>query len=205
MPLTNTAIILAGGKSSRMGEDKRHLKLYNEQTLLDHVIAKVEKQFTHIILADDGKLDYSHKPNIETVQDIVPGCGILSGIHAGLCAVQEDYAYIIACDMPYVNEAYIDYMAAAIQATEAQACVTRCGVWIEPVNAFYHKNLTGLMHKYLLAQRYSVYPLLQQVNTLFIPEKKAKTFSPNWQMFFNLNTKADVENYVNYAKRNCDY
>lgn len=205
MKITNTAIILAGGKSSRMGEDKRYLKLQNGQTLLEHVISKVQPLFPNIIIADDGKLQYEPKANIITVQDIVPQCGLLSGIHAGLTALQEDYAYVIACDMPYFNSAYVEYMAQATMAAKAQACVTRCGVWIEPANAFYHKSLSGLMHNYLLAQRCSVYPLLQQVNTLFIPEKKAKQFSPNWQMFMNLNTKADLENYLNDAKENCDY
>ncbi|MDD4571421.1 MAG: molybdenum cofactor guanylyltransferase [Clostridia bacterium] len=205
MKLTDTAIILAGGLSRRMGEDKRYIKLHDQKTLLDHVISNVEPIFPRIIIADDGKLEYKNKPNIITVQDVVPQCGLLSGIHSGLCASEAEYAYVIACDMPYLNPEYIEYMSEQVLAKKPKACVTRFGVWIEPANAFYHKSLTSLMHKYLLAQRCSVYPLLQKVDTLFITEKKAREFSPDWQMFFNLNTKADVENYLNYAETNCDY
>ncbi|MPW26685.1 NTP transferase domain-containing protein [Alkalibaculum sp. M08DMB] len=191
-----TAIILAGGKSSRMGFDKQQLNVDNNR-LINHIIHKLSKEFDEIIVVTNTPAYYSGLPCI-TVEDEIVQKGPLSGIHIGLKKSSSEYAYVIACDMPNIKFDYIKFMKDRINETKSDACITMFGTeWIEPFNGFYSKSILSDIESYLLRDRKSVFHLLKQVNCYYIDEVKAREYSPNWEMFLNLNTKEDLEKYVN--------
>lgn len=189
-----TAVILAGGKSSRMGFDKQQLSIDNNW-LMNHIILKLSGKFDEIIVVTNTPSYYVDLPCI-TVEDEIPNRGPLSGIHVGLKNSSSQFAYIVACDMPNINFDYIRYMTEKISRQECDACVTIYkDEWIEPFNAFYSKSILSNIEKYLLEDKRSVYHLLKELNSIYIEEIIAKGYSPNWEMFLNLNTKEDLENF----------
>ena len=97
---TDTAIILAGGKSSRMGEDKAFIEL-GGQTLLDRAIEKMGGFFSEIIVVIN-RGDFAD-PRIKTVKDRIADRGPLGGILAGLERSSSPYNFITACDMRFTN------------------------------------------------------------------------------------------------------
>ena len=105
---TNTAIILAGGKSQRMGFDKKNIKIEG-MYLLDIIVNVLEKEFDKIIIVTNTPC-HLNKNNIIYVYDELKDIGPLGGIHAGLKASNSKYNYLIACDMPYINLDYIRFM-----------------------------------------------------------------------------------------------
>ena len=95
MTLINTAIILAGGKSTRMGFDKQLIKMGNI-TITEYIIKILKPLFENIIVVTN-KLELYEDNNIVTAEDIYKGYGPIAGIHAGLLKSKSIYNYIIAC------------------------------------------------------------------------------------------------------------
>ncbi|MCF6464259.1 molybdenum cofactor guanylyltransferase [Clostridium sp. Cult1] len=189
-----TAVILAGGKSTRMGFDKQLLKI-NERRLIDNLRRKLNKNFDEIIVVTNKSEYYLGFPD-KITKDIIIGKGPLSGIHAGLKASSSQYAYFVACDMPNINLDYIEYMKEELKELKVKACITRFGEWIEPFNAFYSKGMIENIEEHLSYNRRSVNSLLSKLSVYYIEEEKAREFSPNWDMFLNLNTKEELNDYL---------
>lgn len=196
-----TAAILAGGKSTRMGFDKQLLKI-NEKKLIDKLVSKLSVEFEEIIVVTNSP-EYYLDFNFKVVKDIIVGKGPLSGIHAGLKESNSQFVYFIACDMPNINLKYIRYMKYKIRDLDIdiKACVTRFGVNIEPFNGFYSKDIVLDIEDYLAQGKRSLNQLIKQLQTYYVEEEEARMFSPNWDMFLNLNTKEDLEYFL---KDNCN-
>lgn len=190
-----TAIILAGGKSSRMGFDKQFLRI-DKRRLMDSMINKLKKEFDEIIIVTNKPEHYiglGHKITMDILKDKGP----LGGIHAGLNISSSQYALVMACDMPNVNLDYIRYMKEHVG---EHGCTTKYGGWIEPFCSFYSKDIIKDIETYLETGKRSINHLLQKLNINYMGEDVARRFSPNWDMFLNLNTKDDLDNYLDSLK-----
>lgn len=189
-----TAVILAGGKSTRMGFDKQFLMINNKR-LIDNLSKKLRKIFDEIIVVTN-KSEYYLGFSDKVIEDIIVGKGPLSGIHAGLKSASSRYVYFLACDMPNINLDYIEYMKYKLAEKNAMACITKYGNWIEPFNAFYSKEMVEYIEKHLMEDKRSVNSLLRKLPVCYIEEYDARRYSPNWNMFLNLNTKEELEDYL---------
>lgn len=191
-----TAIILAGGKSSRMGFDKQFLKL-RDKYVIEIIAEKLEKVFSEIIIVTGRPEEYA-KYGFKLVEDEVRNFGPLAGIHVGLKNSGSIYNYVVACDMPFINLKYIRYMMQLIE--ESDGCVdgviTKLGDWIEPFNAFYSQNLIGRIEESMKNGKRQINLMLQDSNVLYVSEAKAREFSPDWEMFTNINTFKDYESLM---------
>jgi len=192
----DTAIILAGGKSKRMGLDKQFL-MVDDQWMLEHIAEQLKPLFKKIIIVSNKPEQYQDCP-YRVVQDQFKDFGPVAGIHAGLKYSSSRYNYIIACDMPFVNIPYIQYMQKIIRDSpqEIDAVITKFGEWLEPFNAFYSKSLIRKIEKNIEQGKRRVAFILEGSNVIYIEEKKARVFSPGWEMFMNLNTPEDLESYL---------
>ena len=163
-----TAIILAGGKSSRMGFDKQFLMIH-ERRLMDSIIHKLREEFEEIIIVTNKPESYiglSHK----IIKDIIEDKGPLGGIHSGLKESSSQYAFIVACDMPNINMDYIRYMKSCIKDNNLDGCVTNFGDWVEPFSSFYSKGIVEDIELHLLTNRRSINSLLKNLEIYYIEE-----------------------------------
>jgi molybdopterin-guanine dinucleotide biosynthesis protein A len=188
-----SAVILAGGKSSRMGFDKQFLRIKNRFLVRLHA-ERLASIFDQLILVTNTPELHRDAP-FAVVSDEITDCGPLSGIHVGLKAAASRYVYLLACDMPNVNLDYIAYMQTQLQGSAAAACVTRFGDWIEPFNAFYARDLVPAIEAFLDSGQKSLFQFLSFQSTLYVPEREARRFSPDWEMFLNLNTREEFERW----------
>lgn len=190
-----TGIILAGGKSSRMGFDKQFLEV-NQKRLMNIVVEDLEEEFDEIIIVTNKPEEYigfNHK----IITDKIVGMGPLSGIHAGLTESKSKYAFVIGCDMPNINIDYIRYMKESINSYDVEACITKHKDGIEPLYGFYSKNIIGKIEKYLLEDKRAIYRFLKTLKVNYIEEDKAKDYTNDLDMFLNLNNKEDLNKYLN--------
>ena len=196
MAYMETAIILAGGKSSRMGFDKQFLKL-RDKYIIEMIAEKLKSVFNEIILVTSRPEEHS-KYGFKLVEDEVKGFGPLAGIHVGLKNSGSMYNYIVACDMPFLNLKYMKYMMGLIQQHEGNVdgVITKLGEWIEPFNAFYSKNLICRIEENIKKDKRQINLLLQDSNMIYVSEAKAREFSPDWEMFTNINTFKDYESLM---------
>lgn len=194
-----TAIILAGGKSSRMGFDKQFLEI-DERRIMNDIIYKLEQQFNEIIIVTNKPEEYKEIKH-KIITDIIIGKGPLSGIHAGLKESSSKYAFVVACDMPNINMDYVSYMRETISNKDIDGCVTKFNEYIETFNSFYSKDIVDKIEEYLMDDKRSINSFLRNLRIHYIEENKAREFSSDWTMFSNLNTKEDLEFYLKKHKR----
>ncbi len=190
----NSAIILAGGRSSRMGFNKE-LIMINEKRIVNKQIEALHKSFDEIIVVTKN-MDLYKDLDCIALSDIMKDKGPLSGIHAGLTASSSIYSYVIACDMPVINMDYINFMKKKIYQNDIDGCMTLYGEHIEPFNAFYSREIVENIREYLMKGEKSIHKLIKPLNFNFVEEKTARRFSPNWDMFINFNTRDDINEYI---------
>ncbi|QQY79628.1 molybdenum cofactor guanylyltransferase [Keratinibaculum paraultunense] len=188
-----TAIILAGGKSSRMGFDKQFLKINNKR-LIDMMIEKLKKEFEEIIIVTNKPKEYRGYGQ-KILTDIIKNAGPLAGIYTGLKEAKFEYAFVIACDMPNIDIDYINYMKEIIDKYKVDVCITKVNGNIEPFHGFYSKKITESIREHLETEKRDIKSLVKKLNTYYIEEKLVKRYSPSLDIFKNLNTKKDLEHF----------
>ena len=110
--MDTSCIILAGGKSLRLGHDKVLEKVGNK-SLLEQVISRIDSLSRDIIIVTAEERTFPQlvcRPNLKVVRDIFPGNGSLGGIYTGLVASDSFYNLVIASDMPFLNRPLLSYM-----------------------------------------------------------------------------------------------
>lgn len=96
-----TGVILAGGKSSRMGTDKA-LLVYEGKHFIQRVADALQGIFAEVLIASDRVKDYSFL-NLPVIPDIYEACGPLGGIHSALVHTTAEAVFVCSCDMPYFS------------------------------------------------------------------------------------------------------
>jgi molybdopterin-guanine dinucleotide biosynthesis protein A len=195
-PAAYTAAILCGGESRRAGCDKQLLP--HEGTTLPKAIArKLEGLFQQIILVT-RRPDLYADTGFLAVEDIVKGAGPLGGILTALRHSTSDYVYVAAGDMPYPNCAYIEWMRQLLERCSPDAVATLSGNGhLEPFNSFFSVRCAPLIEESLARGNGGIGSFLRGYDrALFVPEEAARRFSPDWRMFLNINTQADVVRHL---------
>jgi len=193
-------IILAGGKSSRFGEDKSIAKL-GDKTLLDHTINKIEKEFTEILVISNNK-EFNFKNNkIHVVEDCIEGqLGPLVGILTAMKWVKKNnknYKWIASfpCDTPFFDMKFISELKIKIKETSKKLIFLNSdkkrhnifGLWsVDLIETLEEDIKNGLRKVELWADKIGC----ENIN---INEEK-------FDRFLNINTKKDLEK----AKENLD-
>lgn len=189
-----TAILLAGGKSSRLGFDKQLLQ-YDGKYLIDMLLELLASLFEEVILVSNTP-ELHLERDCRVVGDTIGQSGPLGGLHAGLSAASFPVCYLTACDMPWINGAYIRYLMEYQRShPEAEAVVTRLEDMLEPMNGLYAKSLAPRIETLLGANLRKMTALLDSANTHYVSEAVARWYSADWQMFDNINTPEEWERF----------
>lgn len=189
-----TAIILAGGKSSRLGFDKQLLQ-YNGKHLIDMLLDLLTPIFQEIIIVSNTPAVHLRR-DCRVVGDTFTESGPLGGLHAGLSAASFPICYLTACDMPWISNAYIRFlMEYHRNYPKAEAVVTRLGDMLEPMNGLYAKALGPRIETLLKNDLRKMTALLDVTETHYVAESVARRYSSDWQMFDNINTPEEWERF----------
>ncbi|WP_228378668.1 molybdenum cofactor guanylyltransferase [Treponema endosymbiont of Eucomonympha sp.] len=185
--LTGSALILAGGKSSRMGYDKKQLRL-GGASVFESLVARLKTAFGEVLVSANEPLAL---PGVTALRDGI-GSGPLAGVYQGLLRCGSDYLYVTACDMPFLSLDYIRHMQELIRRERVDACVARRedGRY-EPFNSFFGKSCIPPLREALLRGEYKISLLLDRIHTHIVGAEAAKQFG-DADMFFNINYAADL-------------
>lgn len=191
---TDTAIILAGGKSVRMGFDKQLIDV-NGTPLTLKIANELEEFFTEIIIVSNTPELYVDT-KYKVISDIFKGNGPISGIHVGLLNCTSDYAYLTACDMPYISSAYIDTTKTILNMEkEYDGLVSVINGYIEPMNGYYSKSLLPIIEEQIKAGNYKLRSLIKESNFYILQEKDFLEKNLDKNIFFNMNNVNDLKEY----------
>ncbi|MFO0793830.1 MAG: molybdenum cofactor guanylyltransferase [Candidatus Brocadiaceae bacterium] len=188
-----TAIILAGGKSRRMGSPKALLR-FGDKTFIEHQVSVLRKIFDEILIsANDGALYKTL--NLPIVPDIIPGKGPLGGISAGLIRATSSHAFVVACDMPFINEEVILYLKGLIDDYDVVVPQTSRG--LEPMHAFYSRNCIKPMQRCIQDGRLRIIDFFPEVKVRIVDTREFAGLDTSAQSLLNLNTVEEYKKYCN--------
>ncbi|ULC58496.1 molybdenum cofactor guanylyltransferase [Flaviramulus sp. BrNp1-15] len=140
-----TGIILAGGKSSRMGTDKGFLKL-NKKHFVQYSIEALQPLVSDIIIVSDNS-DYDAF-GYKRVNDIVKHAGPVSGIYSGLEASKTEYNLVLSCDIPLINSKLLQTLIKGIDSSSDVIQIESNGKTM-PLIALYKKQCKDTFYKLL--------------------------------------------------------
>jgi molybdopterin-guanine dinucleotide biosynthesis protein A len=187
-----TSIILAGGKSSRLGRNKA-LQVIEGKSLIQWVVDHLAILTTEIIIATaHGEASpCSSAVRIKTVGDIYPGKGPLGGIHSGLIASSSSWAIVVGCDTPFLSIGLLEYMTQVL--ADSDVALPRIGEMIEPLCAVYSKSCLASIQELLEQDERRIRKLFSIVRVKYVEEDEINSFDPEHLSFFNINNQDDLE------------
>ena len=186
-----TAIIMAGGDSQRMGRDKANVVL-DGQTLLQSVITTMQLLFPQVIVSVRQPRAGIDLPQ---VCDEQPDGGPLAGLTASLGKIDTPWAFMVACDMPFIVPELVELLAG--YRLQHQAVVPVVHGHPQPLAAFYAASCLAPLRASLAAQQKSLRSVLKQLDVRYVDEAEMLEADPRLRSFFDLDTLQDVEAAMN--------
>jgi len=183
-----TAVVLSGGNSRRMGQDKANL-LLGERTLLQSVAATLRPMFAEVIISVRQP-----RPGIDLpqVSDDPLHTGPLAGLAAGLECATTPWIFAVACDMPFITPAVIEHLAR--QRTDCQAVVPMVHGYQQPLAAFYATSCLDVVRDILNSSgKHSLRALLDRLQVRYVSEEQLLAVDPQLRSFFDLDTPQDFQ------------
>lgn len=182
--LPMSGIILAGGKSSRLGRNKAFLE-WEGHPLIERSLQVLRSIFSEIIISTNNPELYSLYGE-KTVSDLFIDQGPLGGLHACLREAQYDYSFFVACDMPFLDPEVIRFLAGLIG--KESVIVPEVAGGLHPLHAFYRKNCLPIIEKKLEAKRLKLIEVYQECSVRYVREEEFQRFPQISRTFSNINT-----------------
>lgn len=177
-----TGIILAGGKSSRMGTEKGLVEI-NHKKMIEYSIDQLKKVTENIIIiSNTNKYNYLKYPVYE---DLIKDIGPIGGIYTGLCVSKTEYNIIVACDIPFIKSDIILSLIKNIKDYEIILPVEDDKK--HPLCAIYSKKIKDRIKKLIDRNELKLQRILSYFNT------KEILFAGR-TCFININTQEEVKN-----------
>ena len=199
-PISVTGVILAGGTSRRMGQNKALLPL-GDDSLIEHVIRRMRGVTDELLLITNTPTEYAHL-GLSMHSDIVPNTGALGGIYTGLTYASHAAVLCVACDSPFLVPNLLTYLVSVLDEYDAVMPYTYkappsdnkdAPMTLQTLCAAYSKRCLPTIELMLQASELRVHALQERANILTVSPEIWKTYDAEGHSFFNVNTPADFE------------
>lgn len=181
-------LIIAGGKSSRLGEDKRFVEV-GGVGMLENILRKAEAcDFAEIFLCVEENLpalkNLAQRYRAKILVDEIHDAGAMAGIANGLTRIQTDWALAVSCDMPFFDFDAVEPLTEKFSGV--QAVIPICGGKNQMLAAFYRRELAEVFSRELASDQRKIFAAIKKV-----PHEFAELSCE--EIFFNVNTRADLQ------------
>jgi molybdopterin-guanine dinucleotide biosynthesis protein A/molybdopterin converting factor small subunit len=184
-----TAVVLTGGKSSRMGRPKALLP-FDGEPLIVHIVRHLKRVFAETVVVAAPEQELPLLP-VALVRDQVAYQGPVSGIYRGLKAATKEVCFVTSCDAPFLDLALISHLL-----SEISDCDVVVPFWQErfqPLHAVYRRSVAPLLHEQLERGELRPIFLYDKVRTRKVHEDEIRTLDPEGMSFLNMNSPADYD------------
>ena len=186
-----TGIVLAGGKSSRMGTDKGMIN-FQGKTFTKHIIDAMETLVSDVLIVSDDKV--YEKFGWPRIDDTIKNAGPLAGLHAGLKHTKTDYSLVLSCDIPLIKTEILEVLVYS-DYTNYDVVQIQSGDKTMPLIALYHKRCSVKCKALLDEGERRLRLAVKQLNT------KSIIINSQWEDFVNnVNTIDDLKE-IEYATK----
>lgn len=185
-----SGVILAGGKSSRMGVNKSFLKLGN-QTIIERIVDLMKLTFTEVIIITNTPDEYKFL-NLPLYEDIYKWKGPLAGIHSALTHSQTEKIFVLSCDVPLMSKEMIKHIIE--YKTDKSIVFCEAAGYHQPLVGIYSKKILSAIEKFISDNELSdksFHQFLKIVDAEIIHPEKLSFYKD--EIFFNVNRPDDYE------------
>jgi molybdopterin-guanine dinucleotide biosynthesis protein A len=190
-----SAIVLAGGISRRLGQDKRRLRLWGAAgpTLLEHVVGVLARLCDDVVVVLNDPAEWAELP-ARLIQDVYADGGALGGIYSGLRAAEREYALTVAADMPFLDQALLGALLAkprdydVLAPRSPQPGAARNALDVEPLHAIYARACLEPMRATLESGRRQIAAFFPAVRVAYVEPDEIRRYDPDGRSFLNINT-----------------
>ena len=191
-----TAIVLAGGKATRMGGRNKAFLKVDGKPIIENLLDKFKGLFGDILIVANDPAPFNQLPitnyqNTKIVSDIIPEKGPLGGIYTGLMTSRAKFNFVIACDMPFIDIGLIRYMYE--RADEYDVVVPKVDDRYEPLFAIYSKKCAQHIKRLIDEGILRVRDFFPKVKVREILREEIACFIVPEKIFINLNKPEDVQ------------
>jgi len=187
-----TSIVLAGGKSLRLGRCKA-METICGQSLVERAVERLKTISNQIlIVTSEEQPGLPITREAEIVVDIYPGKGPLGGIYTGLFASELPYSIVVACDMPFLNVELLRYLIELSEGFDAVIPRLEEGK-IEPLHAVYSRKCINTISAELECDHLKISQALGILRVRYVEREECQRFDPQLLSFFNINSLADFK------------
>ena len=188
------ALILMGGKNSRMNGNVKGLLKIKNSTFLEK-IQETLNDFSSIYLSINDKFSKEQKQNFENmgfkiIEDIYKEIGPLGGIYSSLLNCKEEYLFIIACDMPFITKNSIEVLCNKVDKNTDGVVFYDKNNKLYPLGAIYSKNVLPIIEEMIEKKYYKLSYLIEKSN--FVKINIEKTDIP-LKVLSNINTLQEYD------------
>ena len=203
-----TGIILAGGKSSRLGRDKAWEDV-GGQRIIDRVIGALQSSCDEVLIIGDRperENELSLPKCIQYRSDELKGRGSIGGLYTGLTASDTLWSLVVACDMPFISRELIRFMLSIISKNRCDAIVPVINGRYQPTHALYNSTCIPFIEKNISSGNFRMDSYFDEIYLEEIGEDVINSIKGAELSFFNVNTEDDLftarEQYKLFDARN---
>jgi len=185
-----SGVILAGGLNTRFGGQNKAFITFEGRRLIDRIHALFRGFFDEIVVVTNQPLLYLQL-DAKIVTDVFPIRCSLTGIHAGLFYASHPFAFITACDTPFLQKAVIETILDAV-GEGADVVIPHVEAGFEPLCAAYSKRCLQPIENQLRRGELRISRFFRKMRVKTISETRLKKLDPELKTFFNINAPADL-------------
>ncbi len=182
-----TVAIQAGGKSSRMGEDKA-LKPFLGRPLIQRVIDRLSPIADEVIITTNHPEKY-HFLGLPLYPDIQADRGALGGLYTALSSASHPAVAVVACDLPFASPELLQHAYELLNELQVDVVIPQSEEGLEPLQALYRRETClPAIETALVAGQWKVIAWFPQVKVKTLTPVEVAPFDPHRLIFWNLNT-----------------
>ncbi|MDO5564159.1 MAG: molybdenum cofactor guanylyltransferase [Eubacteriales bacterium] len=184
-------LLLMGGKSKRMGEPKAYLDFFGST-----FYEKITKTLSHcgdIYLSLDKIENTPKNCKYNIVLDEYNNIGVIGAIYSGLKKIKNEYMFVCACDIPYINEQYISTLISFITKDTNGIFVIDYLGRIEPTASIYSKKMLPIIEEMITSGDLKIINIIDKMDIKMVPYEK---LGINQFVLQNINTKEEYKKYI---------
>lgn len=182
-----SGVILVGGKSQRMGQDKALLPIQGKP-MIERALDLFQQHFHQVFLVGD-RPERFHPYHFPVLPDLFPGSS-LGGLYTGLYQAAHEYVFVSSCDMPFPSAGILRHICSLRHAYDAVIPCSNHGP--EPLFACYAKTCLPTLLTQLQQHQLSIRKACSQLRTTLVPYSDLQGYDQSETAFLNLNTPEEL-------------
>lgn len=183
-------VVLAGGENRRFPYNKGMINIKG-MPIIERILTAYGKLFENIVISTNSP-DVYFRYGVMMAGDVLDRRGPMTGILSSMIACEDEWFFVTACDMPFVNEKLVRRII-SVKDKKADAVIPLYNKEPQPLPGRYHRRLIERLYGNIMNDRKGMKLFLNEIETRYIDERAVREIDPHGKSFININTINDLE------------